>query len=126
MKPFARAGYRVESVSQFEFSMSHSHQSKLSKNRSIFGGSAIFQRGYAVFRHFFAAGLFLPYLICIFTFLSCDHNNQNGFCFTRRSKSTGTTSNQTILKERLVNLLLESKPTNTVEQLYLVIEQCFS
>ena len=61
------AGYRVESVSQFEFSMSHSHQSKLSKNRSIFGGSAIFQRGYAVFHHFFAAGLFLPYLICIFT-----------------------------------------------------------
>ena len=60
-------GYRVESVSQFEFSTSHSHQSKLSKNRSIFGGSAIFQSGYAVFRHFFAAGLFLPYLICIFT-----------------------------------------------------------
>ena len=41
-------------------------------------------------------------------------------------KALETTSNQTILKERLVNLLLESKPTNTAEQLYLVIEQCFS
>ena len=36
------------------------------KTGQFWADPQFFKRGYAVFRHFFAAGLFLPYLICIF------------------------------------------------------------
>ena len=36
------------------------------KKRVKYGGFAIFHRGFAIFRIFFAAGLLLPYLISIF------------------------------------------------------------
>ena len=64
--------------------------------------------------YFLLQDLFSPTSYTYLIFLSCD-NNQNGFHFTGRSKIYQTTSQTTVLKERLVKLLMQYEPINTVE-----------